>query len=31
MTPTEQYIENLTRLKSGELGLLRQHAGAGAR
>ncbi|MGA8571611.1 MAG: type I-E CRISPR-associated protein Cse2/CasB [Desulfobaccales bacterium] len=29
MTSTEQYIENLTRLKSGELGLLRQHAGQG--
>lgn len=29
MTPTEQYIEYLTRMKSGELGLLRQHAGQG--
>ncbi len=26
-TPTEQYIENLTRLKAGDLGLLRTHAG----
>ncbi len=29
MTPTEQYIEVLTHLKSGELGLLREHAGQG--
>ena len=29
MTATEQYIQVLTRLKSGELGLLRQHAGRG--
>ena len=29
MTPTEQYIEVLSHLKSGELGLLRQHAGQG--
>lgn len=29
MTATEQYIEYLTRMKSGELGLLRQHAGQG--
>lgn len=27
MTPTEQYINNLTDLKAGELGLLRTHAG----
>ncbi|MEW6114104.1 MAG: type I-E CRISPR-associated protein Cse2/CasB [Thermodesulfobacteriota bacterium] len=27
MTPTEQYIEVLARLKPGELGLLRTHAG----
>ena len=25
MTSTEQYIEYLTRMKSGELGLLRKH------
>ena len=29
MTATEQYIEVLTRLKTGELGLLRTHAGQG--
>lgn len=29
MTPTEQYVEVLTHLKSGELGLLREHAGQG--
>lgn len=29
MTATEQYIEVLTHLKSGELGLLRTHAGKG--
>lgn len=29
MTATEQYIEGLTRLKSGDLGLLRTHAGQG--
>lgn len=29
MTSTEQYIEILTRLKPGELGLLRIHAGHG--
>ncbi|MGO9177497.1 MAG: type I-E CRISPR-associated protein Cse2/CasB [Desulfobaccales bacterium] len=29
MTSTEQYIEYLTRMKSGELGLLRKHAGQG--
>ena len=29
MTATEQYVEYLTRLKSGELGLLRTHAGQG--
>jgi CRISPR type I-E-associated protein CasB/Cse2 len=29
VTPTEQYIEVLTHLKSGELGLLRKHAGQG--
>lgn len=29
MTPTQQYIEVLTRLKMGELGLLRTHAGQG--
>jgi len=29
VTATEQYIEYLTRMKSGELGLLRQHAGQG--
>lgn len=27
MTPTEQYIQGLARLKSGELGLLRTHVG----
>ncbi len=27
MTPTQKYVEVLTRLKAGELGLLRQHAG----
>lgn len=27
MTPTEQYIKVLTNLKTGELGLLRTHAG----
>lgn len=27
MTPTEQYVAVLTHLKSGELGLLRNHAG----
>jgi hypothetical protein len=27
--PTERYIENLTRMKSGELGLLRTHSGQG--
>lgn len=27
MTPTEQYIQGLMNLKSGELGLLRKHAG----
>lgn len=29
MTPTEQYVEALRRLKPGELGLLRAHAGQG--
>ena len=29
MTATEQYIQVLTHLKSGELGLLRQHTGRG--
>jgi CRISPR type I-E-associated protein CasB/Cse2 len=29
VTPTEQYIEVLTHLKSGDLGLLREHAGLG--
>jgi CRISPR type I-E-associated protein CasB/Cse2 len=29
MTPTEQYVDILTRLKTGELGLLRTHAGQG--
>ena len=29
MTATQQYIQVLTRLKSGELGLLRTHAGKG--
>lgn len=29
MNATEEYIEVLTRLKSGELGLLRTHAGQG--
>ena len=29
MTATEQYVEVLTHLKSGELGLLRKHAGQG--
>ncbi len=29
MTATEQYINILTKLKSGELGLLRTHAGRG--
>jgi CRISPR type I-E-associated protein CasB/Cse2 len=29
VTPTEQYVEVLTRLKPGELGLLRNHAGQG--
>lgn len=29
MTPTKQYIKVLTGLKSGELGLLRAHAGQG--
>jgi CRISPR type I-E-associated protein CasB/Cse2 len=29
VTATEQYIQVLTHLKSGELGLLRQHAGRG--
>lgn len=29
MTPTEHYIEGLTHLKPGDLGLLRTHAGAG--
>ena len=29
MTATEEYIEKLTRMKSGELGLLRTHAGQG--
>lgn len=29
MSPTEQYIQVLTQLKSGELGLLRSHAGCG--
>lgn len=29
MTPTQQYIDVLTRLKSGDLGRLRAHAGQG--
>lgn len=29
MTATEQFIDVLTKLKTGELGLLRQHAGQG--
>ncbi|MDA8105803.1 MAG: type I-E CRISPR-associated protein Cse2/CasB [Nitrospiraceae bacterium] len=29
MTPTEQYIEILGKLKAGDLGLLRTHAGQG--
>jgi CRISPR type I-E-associated protein CasB/Cse2 len=29
VTPTEQYIDVLTRLKTGDLGLLRSHAGLG--
>lgn len=29
MTPTQEYVEILTRLKAGELGLLRKHAGQG--
>ena len=29
MTPTEQYINALTKLKAGDLGLLRTHAGQG--
>ena len=29
MTPTEQYVDVLTQLKTGELGLLRTHAGQG--
>lgn len=29
MTPTEQYIDVLTRLEAGEMGLLRIHAGHG--
>jgi len=29
VTPTEQYVEVLAQLKSGELGLLREHAGRG--
>ncbi len=29
MTPTEEYIRELTRLKLGELGLLRAHTGQG--
>ena len=29
MTATEQYIEVLTHLKSGDLGLLRTHSGQG--
>ena len=29
MTPTEQYVKVLANLKSGELGLLRKHAGRG--
>lgn len=29
MTATDQYIEGLTRLKTGDLGLLRTHAGRG--
>lgn len=29
MTPTEQYVNTLTNLKAGELGLLRTHAGQG--
>lgn len=27
MNPTEQFIDTLTQLKTGELGLLRTHAG----
>ena len=30
MTPTEEYIEILTHLKSGELGLLRSMPGKGS-
>jgi CRISPR type I-E-associated protein CasB/Cse2 len=29
MTSTEEYMQNLIRIKSGELGLLRTHAGKG--
>ncbi len=29
MTPTQEYVEILARLKVGELGLLRKHAGQG--
>ncbi len=29
MTPTEQFIDVLTRLKTGDVGLLRTHAGRG--
>jgi CRISPR type I-E-associated protein CasB/Cse2 len=29
VTPTEQFIDGLTRLKTGDLGLLRAHAGKG--
>lgn len=29
MTPTEQYLDRLVKLKKGELGLLRTHAGQG--
>jgi CRISPR type I-E-associated protein CasB/Cse2 len=29
VTPTEQYVQVLTHLKPGELGLLRHHAGCG--
>ena len=29
MTPTQKYVEILNRLKAGELGLLRKHAGQG--
>ncbi len=29
MTPTEEYIKTLTQMKSGDLGLLREHAGQG--